>query len=168
MAYYTNEASLKAQYGDTEVSGLLRTEDGTDSAVRLEKAAATAHAEINGALHSANYVTPLNFTPFGETVTPPDVEIPLNALIQTISDCFTAYYLSRSTDLAKKPYDDCRAEWRAYLDRVVAGELVLDIENVDPLSGPGNLVTIARPRVFDRYQLPERTIFGPRRLYNAD
>lgn len=160
MAYYTNEASLKATYGDNEASGLLADQPGVQSEVRLEKAAAQAQAEIDTMLYSANYVVPFNFTPFGIVPVLPDVPIPLHGAIQAISDCFTAFHLASSTDLSKKKYDDCRAEGLAWLNRVVAGELVLDVTLVDPLAGPGNIVVLARPSVFNRYQLRERDIFG--------
>lgn len=160
MAYYTNEASLKAAYGDNEAAGLLRDSPGMQSDARLEKAAAQAQAEIDTLLYSANYVVPLNFTPFGTTPTLPDVPIPLHPAIQAISDCFTAYHLAMSTDLSKKKYEDCRQEGLNWLNRVLKGELVLQFERVDPAAGPGNLVVVARPRVFDRHQLPERSIFG--------
>jgi phage gp36-like protein len=160
MPYYTNEASLKAAFGDNEVSGLLNDSPGVESQVRLEKAAAQAYDEINTMLYSANYTVPLLFTEFGAVLTPPDVEIPLMPVIQAISDCFTAFYLAASTDLNKKKYEDCRAEGLNWLNRVIEGELVLNLTRVDPLAGPGNLVTIARPQVFNRHQLSERAIFG--------
>lgn len=159
MAYYTNEASLKATYGDDEVAALVKEQPGISSAVRLDKAAATAQAEIDMLLHTANYVTPFEgFTPFGTDPWPVD-GVALNPVIQAISDCFTAWHLASSADLQKKRYDDCRAQGLAWLDRIIAGEVVLEVTNVDPLAGPGNLVVIARPSVFNRYQLRERQIF---------
>lgn len=166
MPYYSNEASLKATFGDNEVSGLLSDSPGVESSVRLEKAASQAQAEIDTMLYSANYVVPFVFTEFGAEIVAPDVAVPLMPVIQAISDCFTAFYLAASTDLSKKKYEDCRQEGLNWLNRVVKGELVLKVDRVDPLAGPGNLVTISRPRVFDRHQLSERAIFGPCRRGN--
>lgn len=159
MDYYTNELSLKATFSDEEVAALVRETPGISSAARLEKAAATAMAEIDMMLYSANYAAPLTFTPFGTDPWPSD-GIRLNPAIQAISDCFTAWHLAASADLQKKRFDDCRAQGLAWLDRVIAGELVLNLTRVDDAAGPGNIVVLARPQVFNRFQLRERQVIG--------
>ena len=143
--YYSNEKSLKDTFGEAEVAGLLKDKSGQQSATRLAKAAGSAYAELNSLLYAPDYVVP-EFTPYGETLDPTKPYI--SELIQAISDCFTAYYLSFSTDLSKKRYEDCYAKWIAYL------------KDADPLAGAGQIAVVARPQVFNTYLKSEREIFG--------
>lgn len=147
MAYYTNEKSLKDTYGDKEVAGLLRESSGEQSEARLAKAAATAYAEINALLFSSDYIIP-PFVPYGEALDPllPDVGY-INPVIQSVSDCFTAFHLSQSTDLSKKPYENCRANWLAYLKE-------------DPLAPAQQIVVVSRPQVFTQNMKTQQQIFN--------
>lgn len=155
MSYYTNEFSLKATFGDKEVSGLLRAGDGMESNVRLAKAAKTAQDEINAFLNTGGYSLPLTFTEF--SAAGPGT---LNGIIQDISDCFTAYHLASLGDLQKKEYDKCREEGLAWLDRLRLGEVTLDLTVVDGGLGHSGIAVISRPAVFDRHMLRERDVFG--------
>lgn len=156
MAYYTNEASLKATFGDKEAAGLIQDAPGVDSDVRLEKAAKEAYDEINMYLGSSGYVVPLEFTAFGDTEE--EEPIPLNGKIQGISDCFTAYILAGSTDLNKKRYELCRAENVKFLENVLAGLIRLDLEAA-VVSGTGSIAVRSRPRVFDTNLKTQGEIF---------
>lgn len=157
MPYYTNEFSLKAAFGDKEVSGLLRAGgDGTESEVRLAKAAATAQAEIDGYLGTGGYSLPLTYTEFTETG--PGT---LNQIVQAISDCFTAYHLASTADLQKAEYNKCREEGLAWLERLRLGEVVLDLPAAEGALGHSGIAIVARPSVFNRHLRRERDIFGP-------
>lgn len=154
---FSNEKSLKDTYGDDEVSALLLNAPGTESDARLEKAAATATAEIEDFLKMGGYTVPIPFTEYGVTPLAIDASTGLampylRANIQAIADCFTVWWLANSADLAKKKYDDCRASGLAWLAKVAAGELLL--------TASGKIVVIARPQVFDTSLMRERDVFG--------
>lgn len=156
MAYYTNEFSLKAAFGDKEVSGLLRASgDGTENSVRLARAAKIAQDEINGFLTTGGYSLPLAFTEF--TAEGPGT---LNGILQAISDCFTAYHLASTGDLQKKEYDKCREEGLAWLERLRLGEVIVDLTTVEGGLGHTGIAVISRPIVFNRHLLTERQVFG--------
>ena len=146
---YTNEASLKATFGDAEVSGLLQDAPGVQDSTRLEKAAATAMDEINLWLRSSGYLLPLDFTEYGVAI-PIDGPPYLPALLQMLSDHFTAFHLASSTDLNKKKYEELRASGLAQLEDMFKRKLRLDLPLTTAITGGGQVVTIARPRIFDR------------------
>lgn len=159
MDYYTNEASLKATYGEKEASGLMQQLPGLESNVRLEKAAAQAYAEINDFLATAGYAVPLDFSPFGVEVEDPDVFVILHPAIQGISDCFTAYHLASTGDLAKKKYEQCRKEGLAYLELIRSGTIRLSLDTGEP-AGIGGFAVVARPSVFNKHLKRVEDIFG--------
>lgn len=157
---YSNDASLKATFGDSEVTGLVTDSPGVTSPARLEKAASTAMDEINNYLRSAGYLLPLVFTEYGATITPPAVAIPLPAQLQMASDAFTAFHLASTMDLNKKKYEDLRAQYLAWLEDVRMSKIRLDLPLTTDITGSGKVVTIARPQVFDKYLRRESDVFG--------
>lgn len=165
MDYYTNELSLKAMFGDAEVTGLLSDSPGSEQNARLEKAAKTSFDEINGYLKGGGYVVPPPFTPFGAAIDPLADPAPppyMNGKVQSVSDAFTAYYLASAVDLNKKRYEDMRAEGLKWLEGIRDGLIPLLLTETDTITGFGEAVTITRPRVFDRSQMREADIFPPR------
>lgn len=145
MDYYTNEASLKATYGDKEVSGLVTTAPGVEAQFRLDKAAKEAYDKINTYLRSGGYLTPLEFTPYTR-----ENGGDLDGMVQSISDALTAAVLATSHDLSKKVYVDQRAEAISQLNAIRLGTLKLDLPKTDTPSGGGDLVVYTRPRVFKK------------------
>lgn len=155
MNYYSNQDSLETAFGIAEVEGLLGAEDPD---ARLERAAKAAFDDINAYLQSGGYVLPLLFTPYGKPV-PVDGPALLNGRLQTISDDFTAWYLAKGTDLAKKGYNDGRADGLAWLEQVRLSAIRLDLPKTPTPTGSGEAVTVARPRVFNTYMLSENASF---------
>ena len=161
MTVYSNEASLKATFGDEEVVGLLRDAPGTEQPSRLDKAAEAAASEINTYLTTGGYVLPLLFTPYGEDV--PAIGPPwLDFKLQEISDVFTAWHLSAAEDLSKKVYEARREAGLAWLDKLRTRELYLTYPMTAVISGAGQVTVLARCRVFNTMMKPENASF-PRR-----
>jgi hypothetical protein len=157
MTYYSNQDSLEAAFGVDEVTGLL----GDDPDVRLEKAAKAAFDDINAYLKTAGYLLPLIFTSFGR-VPPTDGPALLNGRVQDISDVFTAWYLAKHTDLAKKVYEDGRTDGLKWLDALVANAVRVDLPKTTELTGSGELVVKARGRIFNKNMKAENELFGQR------
>ena len=72
----------------------------------------------------------------------------LNPKLQQISDAFTIYHLAVSQDLSKKKYDDDRKEGLDWLQKLLEGEIQLDMELTGTPTGGSDTVVLARPRVF--------------------
>lgn len=158
MPNYSNEASLKATFGDSEVSGLLVDAPGVEDQARLDKAANAASAEIDVYLRTAGYLLPLTFSQYGATLQDGDPPF-LDAKLQAVADHFTAWHLASSTDLSKKKYEDLRAQDLQWLEDVRLRKVRLDLEMTATVTGAGQVTTVARPRVFTSYLLDPDTAF---------
>lgn len=161
MAYYSNEQSLKATFGDNEVAGLLSDAPGTESAALLGKAAGQAFSEINGYLRSGGYVVPI--VPLDDDgnevilVAYGEEGSNLDGSLQAVSDDFTAWHLASSQDKQKKRYDDGRAQGLVWLDKVRNGQVQLPLKRT-AAAGAGDFCVLTRPRVFCHNAQNERRV----------
>jgi hypothetical protein len=152
---YTTRQSLIDTWGLDTVKVLLGGADSQEDLNRLAKAANIASALINGKLSAAGYALPLLFTGYDDVIVPPvlpsdPIQPPhLNAILQNVSDCLTAYYLGQGYDLAKKEFDDCRREGETWLNALKNGLEELPYPLTATATGRGDAVVLARKSILD-------------------
>lgn len=129
---YSSKETLEKTYGAEMVAGLVVSTEA------LNKAIVQAAELIDTYLKTAGYALPIPI--LGEDG--------FDNVIGQISDALTVWNLSSDTDKNRQKWEEDKALWMAVLEKIRTDDLRLNLAKTETVTGAGEAVVKARPRIF--------------------